>query len=654
MNSILMYILKSTVCISALYLIFRVLMRKESSFTINRAILLTIVTASLIIPLLQMPQLIQTPIEVKLIPDFSENTIQIQNQPITESTEPINFQLPDDTPAEPKNLTIPMETLLLYIYLAGVLISLVLLIRNIVVVLKLFRKATVIRKDGYRLLIVNREVPSFAFGRSVVISRKDFDSDGQAIMTHEEAHIRLKHFYDLILLELVKIFHWFNPAVYSLIRDLKEIHEYQADDNTVQSGIDATKYQLLIIQKGVGPRRFALANSFNHCQIKNRIVMMNKLKTGKAWRWKVAIFLPLLALLLMAFGKKGENVPPEKGKSTETVSPVTQDTGQKVKKEVKFAPPETSDLKFPIRNTFSIQVDAKGKVFAGFDGEDNRQKLLARMGQDYNIVFSPKELDEFSKIDRFGVPMNRMKAFLKMPDEERYKPENAIGIPYDSGNNEFKNWVRTARTVNKDMRITIKGDQAASYQVIDQLIETLQDLHENRLYLALAEWVTAYEIAMPSKEKQTGAVKKFTQSAVLDYAKDKPRVVTIIPDKDNSVYYYLGTQDAKGNNPVLNKTDFSPSGIHELLTNMNHDALVKVEVIRKKKENGELSKEDFEKQRIEILSEKTAAIVLIKPTDASNYGNFMNILYEMNVCGIGRYAIIDLSDYDKNLISKAR
>jgi TonB family protein len=103
--------------------------------------------------------------------------------------------------------------------------------------------------------------------------------------------------------------HWFNPVIYWLIRDMKEIHEFQADDYTLTKGIDATKYQLLIIQKGVGPQRFALANSFNHCQIKKRIAMINKQKTNKAWSWKVATFLPLLALLLMAFGRKGESSP---------------------------------------------------------------------------------------------------------------------------------------------------------------------------------------------------------------------------------------------------------------------------------------------------------------------------------------------------------
>jgi hypothetical protein len=141
-----------------------------------------------------------------------------------------------------------------------------------------------------------------------LISQQDYETNSEAILAHEFSHIKQGHFYDLILLELVKIIYWFNPLVYQMDSDLKEIHEFQADEHTLNSGIDATKYQLLIIQKCVGHRQFALANSFNHCQIKNRITMMNKSKTNKAWCWKVATFLPLLALLLMAFGKRGEIV----------------------------------------------------------------------------------------------------------------------------------------------------------------------------------------------------------------------------------------------------------------------------------------------------------------------------------------------------------
>ncbi|MDP3913991.1 MAG: M56 family metallopeptidase [Bacteroidota bacterium] len=292
--------------------------------------MLTIVVASVIVPLVQLPQLMQTPVHVELIPEFSENKIQIQNLHITENATSFEVQQPvsESTPAT-NELTIPLETLLRYLYLAGVLVAFLLFIRNVIQIFLLSRKATVHQMDGYRLLIVDRDVPSFAFGRSVVISQTDYNLHGSAILAHEQAHIRLNHFYDLLLLELVRTIHWFNPAVYALIGDLKGIHEFQADEQTLHSGIDATQYQLLVIQKGVGPRRFALANSFNHCQIKKRITMMNKQKTSKAWRWKVATFLPLLALLLMAFGNRSEKVPandsvPEKVVEAPKAAPETQ------------------------------------------------------------------------------------------------------------------------------------------------------------------------------------------------------------------------------------------------------------------------------------------------------------------------------------------
>ena len=350
MNTYLIYILESTICISVFYLLFRLLMRKETSFAVNRATLLTIVVASVIVPLVQLPQLLQTPVHVELIPEFSENKIQIQNLPGSENATSDVVQQPvsESAPAT-KELTIPLETLLRYFYLAGVLVALLLFIRNVFQIFLLSRKATVRQMDGYRLLIIDREVPSFAFGRSVVISQNDYDAHGSAILAHEQAHIRQNHFVDLLLLEVVRTIHWFNPAVYALIGDMKEIHEFQADQHTLSSGIDATQYQLLVIQKGVGPRRFALANSFNHCQIKKRITMMNKQKTSKAWRWKVATFLPLLALLLMAFGNRSE-LPIEKNTLNENVSVHQSRLENDVKPATSEIVPATSEKNL-IQNT---------------------------------------------------------------------------------------------------------------------------------------------------------------------------------------------------------------------------------------------------------------------------------------------------------------
>jgi len=108
--------------------------------------------------------------------------------------------------------------------------------------------------EGFRLLVVESEIPAFSFGHWVLLSQNDYDHHRLPLLAHEQAHIRLNHFYDLLLLEIVKIVHWFNPVVYRMAKDLKEIHEFQADDYTLTNGIDATQYQLLIIQKGVGSK----------------------------------------------------------------------------------------------------------------------------------------------------------------------------------------------------------------------------------------------------------------------------------------------------------------------------------------------------------------------------------------------------------------
>jgi len=317
MNIILLYLLKSTLCMSVLYLVFRTLMRKQAFFQRNRAILLSIVVFSAIIPLVNLPQTMQTDVSFQLAP-VTDKIVEYDLKLPGESA--LSGQVVAGQPMETtsQQFEISWPKLLQMIYLSGLFTALLASLIGFLSILILFRKVPVIFKDGYRLMIAEDDIPAFSLGRYLFISKGDFETNGHAILTHEKAHMQQGHFYDLLLLEVVKIIYWFNPVIYWLTRDLKAVHEFQADDSTLNNGIDATQYQLLIIQKGVGHQKFALANSFNHCQIKNRIVMMNKQKSNKAWSWTAAAFLPILALLLMAFGRTGENVSekisqPEKG-----------------------------------------------------------------------------------------------------------------------------------------------------------------------------------------------------------------------------------------------------------------------------------------------------------------------------------------------------
>ncbi|MGE5426423.1 MAG: energy transducer TonB [Methylococcaceae bacterium] len=281
-------------------------MRKEAFFALNRMVLIAVVVFSFIIPLLYLPSSVKPIIQEQIMPQVSfyesetelTTAVEIDKTTVSASS-PVTIQ-------KGKTFHYSARQIILIIYLSGVIFSFLGFIHGIASILWMLRKAKPVRKVGYLLFILEKDIPAFSFCKMVFISRSDYSKHGNTILAHEQQHIRLGHFYDLMLMETAKMAHWFNPVIYWLIQDLKAIHEFQADQHTLSKGIDANKYQLLIIEKGVGSKRFALANSFNHCQIKKRITMMNKSKTSKAGIWKVATFLPLLALLLIFCSRKSE------------------------------------------------------------------------------------------------------------------------------------------------------------------------------------------------------------------------------------------------------------------------------------------------------------------------------------------------------------
>jgi biopolymer transport protein ExbD len=147
------------------------------------------------------------------------------------------------------------------------------------------------------------------------------------------------------------------------------------------------------------------------------------------------------------------------------------------------APSSVSEIKIPDVNILQIIVDPEGKVFIGIDNQVKRMELLDKIGEKYSIQFNEKERKEFSLVNSFGVPVEKLKAFLEIPSASRGMKENALGIPCDSTNNQFKEWVRSARRVNKDLTIAIKADRLTPYPKIKKVMNSLQELHEDRYHL---------------------------------------------------------------------------------------------------------------------------------------------------------------------------
>lgn len=157
----------------------------------------------------------------------------------------------------------------------------------------------------------------------------------------------------------------------------------------------------------------------------------------------------------------------------------------------KFAPEEpmavdmptsVSEIKLPDTDILTISISKEGTVFFNMDGKYNRQALLQKIGEKYNIQFSPEEVHSFSVLSSMGVPVGNLKQFLAMDNDQR-KAVRQPGIPCDSVNNELSDWVVFSRITNPRLRIAIKGDQDAQYPVIKNVINTLIERKVNRFNL---------------------------------------------------------------------------------------------------------------------------------------------------------------------------
>jgi hypothetical protein len=141
------------------------------------------------------------------------------------------------------------------------------------------------------------------------------------------------------------------------------------------------------------------------------------------------------------------------------------------------------EIKIPDANVLIILVRPDGQCYLNLDRPNDRRNVLERVGKEYNITFTPKQIRSFIDQPIIGVPIRELPAFLDKSMEDQDDQLKLSGIPIDGENNQLRNWILFANDVNKDLRIAIKADQHTAYVKVKDVIETLQDLRMNRFSL---------------------------------------------------------------------------------------------------------------------------------------------------------------------------
>ena len=276
MLTFILYQIEVAVILIAFYLCFKCLLSREKMHKVNRIVIVSTSVLSFILPLCT--------ITVHKTVNIPETTVS----GIIGEVETMAPTIIESTGG------LPLETLINTTFWLGALFVLCRTTLGIWRVVRLIRSGE--RKEFYgrEVIVSDKNIPPFSWMKWIVMNREDFKSGNSHILEHEKAHIRLRHSVDVLLFDLMSVFQWFNPAVWLLKRELRAIHEYEADDTVLREGADIKEYQYSLIRKAVSASGYSITNSFNHSILKNRITMMSK-SNATAMRWlRAAYILPLV------------------------------------------------------------------------------------------------------------------------------------------------------------------------------------------------------------------------------------------------------------------------------------------------------------------------------------------------------------------------
>jgi len=289
MNSFIEYTVKSGIALLVLYALYWLLLRNDTHFRLNRAVLLISLFVSLVLPAIHSGWLpvfhTQTP-----LPVFTINFKTL----VTPVGRILAVASPHAVPAVWRIVTI--------IYLSGAFVVFARLIYQAIYLQAVSRLSEKKRKDGFTIVSTNVGMIPFSYFRRIYIPTQTIDDNSiDSIIAHEKAHMNQHHYLDLFIIEMIAIYQWFNPIIWLYEKSLKEVHEYLADAAVLNAEKNPGKYQAILVNQAMGGPVFIFTNQFNRSMIKKRITMMSKLRTSGLAQLKALLFVPVMAILMMAF-----------------------------------------------------------------------------------------------------------------------------------------------------------------------------------------------------------------------------------------------------------------------------------------------------------------------------------------------------------------
>jgi hypothetical protein len=272
-----LYVLEANIYLTLFYGLYKLFLHQETFYSLNRYYLVCSTALAFILPLLQ----------VSMLGNLKHPALNLVEVNLT--SEPIS--------AEPTTHSDLITLLLAYGYLSITIVLLLLLLFNLLKLAKLYFKAKKERRGEVIFASIDHQSAPFSFFNLLFIQPDT--AKKETIIRHEMVHIRQKHSVDILFFQIVRALNWINPLSWMILNDIKLVHEYIADQATINPDLPKHDYALFLITNSFGPIQSQLSNQiFNPPILKKRIQMLNKQKSPESAKLRLLIAVPLVTGML--------------------------------------------------------------------------------------------------------------------------------------------------------------------------------------------------------------------------------------------------------------------------------------------------------------------------------------------------------------------
>ena len=350
MSAFFVYILQSAVCLAILFLFYSILLSRETFYRYNRVALLCLIPLSFVLPLCHLPLFTENesvaPVPVVILDNLSAFSY-----------------VTDDVEATAAPVPVALVAAIV-LYWAGVVFFVARYIVTIVHLLRLMSSGRRVTDDeGRQIIVLPRSIAPFSWFGRIVLSEEDYAAHSREILLHESAHIRKRHSLDLLVADLCTWLQWFNPAAWLLKRELQTVHEYEADAEVIDQGIDARQYQLLLIKRSVGSKFYCVTNHFNHNKLNKRITMMLKKKSNRKATWKYLYVIPVALCTVTVFARPEVSERLDEIASTDLLAMLDKVDSQSATDQSQMVITAASNSNQT--NTLNVNIDESGNSSQG-------------------------------------------------------------------------------------------------------------------------------------------------------------------------------------------------------------------------------------------------------------------------------------------------